>query len=253
MIEPARRGVVRVERTQGSGHTTLSLAGVLDGTTYLGVRDAVVKAALDAPPLVIVVVSELRAPSPAAWSVFTSARWLVVQWPDVPIALVCSHVEGRRTLSRNGIDRYVPVYGSIDAAVGAMTSHPRPVRRRARQSWAAVPSAVPSTRSFVSHWLEAWSLADFSATAGVVATVLVENVLRHTDSEPDVRVETDGTTVTIAVTDHSPVQACVREDVDTPNEMRALQIVHALTRVWGNTPTADGKVVWAVIGPENRL
>jgi hypothetical protein len=32
-----------------------------------------------------------------------------------------------------------------------------------------------------------------------------------------------------------------------------LEIVGALSRVWGNTRTSDGKVVWAVIGPENRL
>lgn len=253
MSQPDSRSQVRVHRTQTHSHTTLAMDGVLDGMTYLVVRDAVVKAALDSPPLVVVDVSELRAPSPSAWSVFTSARWMVNQWPDVPIALVCSHVEGRRTLARNGIARYLPVYGSIDAAAGPVASNARPSRRRARQSWPATPAAVTSTRSFVSHWLEAWSLDALSITAGVVASVFVDNVLRHTDSDPDVRLETDGVTVTVAVTDQNPTPACLREDVETPSRLSNLQYVRALSRIWGNTHTADGKVVWAVIGPENRL
>jgi hypothetical protein len=105
----------------------------------------------------------------------------------------------------------------------------------------------------VTHWLDAWSLAEFAPTAGVVATVLVDNVLQHTESDPDVRLETDGATVTVAVTDGSQSPACVREESEILGALSELQIVNALTRVWGNTPTPEGKVVWAVMGPENRL
>lgn len=253
MTQPESRSVVRVDRAQSPGHTTLTMDGVLDSTTYLSVRDAVVKAALDAPALVVVDVSRLQVPSPSAWSVFTSARWLVVQWPDVPIALVCSHVAGRRALARNGIVRYLPVYGGAMAAVDAMAGTVRPDRRRVRQTWPASPSAVASVRGFVSHWLHVWSLGDFAVTAGVVSTVLIENVLRHTASDPNVRLETDGVTVTVAVADQCSVPAGVSEDAEADGKLSELQIVGALTRVWGNTPTSDGKVVWAVIGPENRL
>lgn len=253
MNKPESLSPVHVQRSRSLGHTMLAVDGVLDGTTYLVIRDAVVKAALEAPALLLIDVTELHAPSPSAWSVFTSARWLVVQWPDVPIALVCSHVEGRRILARNGIARYLPVYGSVVSAADAMASNVGPTRRRVRQSWPASPSAVTSTRSFVSHWLEAWSLGEFTATACVVATVLVDNVLRHTESDPDVRLETDGVTVKVAVTDCNPVPACVHEDDEILNRLTELQIVRALTRAWGNTPTSMGKVVWAVIGPEHRL
>jgi hypothetical protein len=253
VTQPEPRSTVRVEWTQSLGHTTLAMDGVLDGTTHRLVRDAVVKAAMDAPSLVVVDVTELHAASPSVWSVFTSARWLVVQWPDVPIALVCSHVAGRRALARNGIARYLPVYGSSEAAVGAMAGTVRSNRRRVRQTWPSSPSAVASVRGFVSHWLHAWSLDGFAVTTGVVSTVLVENVLRHTESEPNVRLETDGVTVTVAVTDQSPAPACVPEEVQLLGRLSELQIVGALTRVWGNTPIAGGKVVWAVIGPENQL
>ena len=91
------------------------------------------------------------------------------------------------------------------------------------------------------------------ASATVVATVLVDNVLRHTDSAPDLRLETDGDTVVVAVTDGSRAAAVIREDAQTHGLISELHIVAALTRVWGNSPTTDGKVVWAVLGPENRL
>lgn len=247
------RSQVRMGRTITPADTTLIMDGVLDATTYHSVRDAIVKAALDAPPLVLVDVTALWAPSPSAWAVFTSARWLVVDWPDIPIGLVCSHVAGRRMLARNGITRYLPVYGSVEAARTAMTSALDPSRRRVRQVWPASPAAVPSIRSFLAHWLEVWALDEFAATAGVVATVLVDNVLQHTESQPDVRLETDGLTVTVAVTDGSHTPACVREEDEVIGALSELHIVHALTRVWGNTPMHEGKVVWAVMGPENRL
>jgi hypothetical protein len=247
------RSALYIDRATTARHTTLTMQGVLDGSTYLSVRDAVLKAALDAPPLIVVDVTALQAPSPSAWAVFTSARWLVGDWPDIPIGLVCSHAVGRRALARNGIARYLPVYGSVAVATDAMAARAPAPRRRVRQVWPASPSAVASTRNFVAYWLRTWSQDGLVATASVVTTVLVENVLRHTGSDPDVRLETDGVTVTVAVTDGNPAQACVHEEDEALGVLSELQIVRALTRVWGNTPISDGKVVWAVMGPENRL
>jgi len=247
------RSRLHVGREVSPGHTSLVMDGVLDATTYRTVRDAVVKAALDAPPLVLVDVTALWAPASSAWSVFTSARWLVVDWPDIPIGLVCSHVAGRRMLARNGITRYLPVYAHVDAARDAMAEDFNPFRRRVRDVWPAAPEAVPSVRDFIAHWLHRWSLDEFAPIAGVVATVLVDNVLQHTESDPDVRLETDGRTVSVAVTDQSQSPACVREEDELEGALSELQIVQALTRVWANTPTREGKVVWAVMGPENRL
>ena len=36
-------------------------------------------------------------------------------------------------------------------------------------------------------------------------------------------------------------------------DVSGLAIVAALSRDWGSTPTASGKTVWAIIGPENQL
>lgn len=89
--------------------------------------------------------------------------------------------------------------------------------------------------------------------AKVVVTALVENVLRHTESEPGLRMEFDGAKVTVAVEDASNRPAGVRERPAAQGPPSGLRILTSLCRAWGNAPTTSGKTVWAVIGPENVL
>jgi len=232
----------------------LTAAGVLDGTTYLRVRDAIIKAALDEPSAVIVNVTALSVPAASAWSVFTSARWHISTWPDVPVFLVCAHQAGRDAIARNGVARYVPVYSSIDGALDALAERrPGKPRRRARAHLSASLASLRRSREVVAECLTAWSMTEFIPVTKVIVTAFVENVLQHTDSEPQMRLETDGVTVTVAVEDASHKSAGLREHSTGTTGPSGLGIVAALCRVWGNAPTAGGKTVWAVIGPENRL
>jgi hypothetical protein len=67
------------------------------------------------------------------------------------------------------------------------------------------------------------------------------------------RVETDGATATIAVSDASGAPAARLDSPTKGIDVSGLAIVEALSRAWGSTPTSSGKTVWAVIGPENQL
>ena len=231
--------------------TVLSPHGVLDSSTYRSLRDRIIKAALDEPKIVVVDISALSIPAESALAVFTSARWHVNVWPEVPIVLVCGHQEGRSAVARSGVTSYVPVFDTVHAAVGHLGDTPR-LRRRAR---AELPATVPSlqrARELVMGWLTAWCHPEMIPAAKVVVTTLVENVLQHTDSRPELRLEYDGVTVTVAVNDDSRTPASVREDV-TGAGPSGLKIIAAICRAWGNAPTPTGKTVWAVIGPENIL
>jgi anti-anti-sigma regulatory factor len=236
------------------GITVLTIRGVLDGTTYLSLRNEVITAALAEPVAVVVDVTQLDVPTESAFAVFTSARWHVVRWPEIPIVLVCEHPQGRDAIARNGIARYVPVYPAVDTAITAIAAarHPQH-RRRARADLPANTTSLRRSRDLVAEWLTAWSLTELIPVTKVVVTALVENVLMHTNSRPNVRLETDGTTVTVAVADASHVPASPREVARVNLPLSGLRIVGSLCRMWGNTPTPDGKTVWAVIGPENRL
>ena len=229
--------------------------GVLDSSTYRTLRDSVIKAALDEPRAVIVDVSDLVVPAESAWAVFTSARWHIGQWLDVPLLLVCSHRVARETIERNGITRYVRVYSTIDEAIASLSrTDERPVRYRARTELPRVLASVARSRELVTEWLTAWSQQPFIPSAKMVVTVLVENVLAHTDSAPVLRLETNGTTVTVAVEDQSTVLAGRREAaIGGGDRVSGLAILAAMCRHWGNAPTPTGKTVWAVIAPGNCL
>lgn len=233
--------------------TVLTAHGVLDTSTYRVLRDEIIKAALEEPSAVIVEVSNLTVPAESALAVFTSARWHVGRWPETPIILACSTIAGRSAIRRNGVARYVPVYPTVDDAIAALSKYPRGHRHRARANLPAEPSSLSQSRQLVGEWLTAWSKADLIPAAKVIVTALIENVLQHTDSAPNVRVETQGETVTVAVEDGSrtpPSLSETRMAADTPTGLR---FVDALSRVWGNLPTPSGKTVWAVIRPENQL
>jgi hypothetical protein len=237
------------------GVRVITAEGVLDTTTYLPLRDTLVKAALDGACAVIVEVTQLAVPAPSAWAVITSARWLIGEWPNVPMALVCAHDVGRREIARNGITRYVAVYETIKEASAALSiQSPTAYRRRARTEMLHTSASVAASRQFVSDWLTAWSQAELIPVAKLVVTVLMENAIAHTESAPGLRIESMDELVTIAIEDKCGDPA-VRRELSTKgaDEVSGLAIVAAMCRAWGNSPTPAGKTVWATIGPENRL
>lgn len=251
---PESEPTIRIDEASHRDVSILVMDGVLDSSTYRTVRDTVIKAALDEPRAVIVDVDRLRVPSASAWAVFTSARWHVSIWPDVPVALVCARPQVRRALAGGGVTRYVPVHPTRDSALEALCSQPITLRRRARSELPASRVGVGLARAMITDWLTQWGQEDLVPVAATVATVLVENVLEHTQSAPALIVESCRKSVTVAVEDRSGHLPGRHEDAYRGAEIvSGLAIVSALCRAWGATPTLSGKTVWALLGRENRL
>ncbi len=243
---------VRIRVSPRPGYVLVSMAGTLDSWTYRDVRDSVIKAALDQHDAVVVDVCDLVVPAMSAWAAFTSARWHVSVWPDVPVILISADEAARASINRSGVTRYVPLVADETEAVAAIGVGD--FRRRARKELNTSPTSVGAGRRFVTECLVAWSRNDVILTASAVVSVLVENVLIHTRSQPSVTVEAAGDHVTIAVSDDDPRAAVRHESADnSAHTVSGLAVVAALTRAWGCIPTAGGKTVWALIGPENRL
>ena len=151
--------------------------------------------------------------------------------------LVCGHPAGRSAITRNGVTRYVPVYPSIRAAIDAASCvDSPPLRRRARAELPAQLTSLRRARELVTDWLTVWSQPELIPVAKVVVTAFVENVLQHTDSRPGVRLEYDGSAVTVAVSDASHLPAGPREEPKSCAAPSGLHIVSALSRAWGNAP-----------------
>lgn len=252
MVKPA--GSLSVHAESLHSDCLLTISGVLDTVTYLELRNAIIKAALDQPRVVLVDVSKLQVPAPSAWSVFTSARWHVSTWPDVPIMIVCPHESGRESIARNGVARYVPAYPSVETALATLVDQGNSFKRRIRAELPAAPASLRLARRTVAEVLREWSLPELVAVATVIVNVFVENVLEHTESAPVLRLESKGTTVSVAVEDGNPMLPVRHENRSLGGErVSGLAIVAAVCRVWGSLPTVSGKTVWAVVGPENKL
>lgn len=249
-----QRSVVRIDTEAQRDVPILAVDGVLDSFTYRSLRDTVIKAALDEPRAVIVDVDRLAVPASSAWTVFTSARWHVGIWPDIPILLVCAKPEARRAIVAGGVARYVPVYASREAALEAALSRSLEMRRRARAELPHTRGSLGLARAVVTDWLTEWDCREVIPVASTVATVFVENVLDHTESAPVLLIESYRDAVTVAVEDGSDRLPSRHEDADRGAEIvSGLAIVSALCRMWGSTPTSTGKTVWALVGRENEF
>ncbi|MCK8645749.1 STAS domain-containing protein [Mycobacterium colombiense] len=245
---------VRIHPESRQDAATLVVDGVLDSSTYRTVRDAVIKAAIDEPRAVVVDVNGLRAPSPSAWTVFTSARWHVSVWPDVPILLVCADPRVQREVAKAGVTRYVPIYARLELALDAVRRRALSVRRRARTELARNISSLDTARSMIADWLTRWGVPEAIPAAATVATVFVENVLDHTESAPALIVESYQDSVAVAVEDGNSHLPGRHEDADRGADLvSGLAIVSALCRAWGATPTSSGKTVWGSVGRETQL
>jgi hypothetical protein len=103
----------------------------------------------------------------------------------------------------------------------------------------------------VTDWLWDWGQGDMIRAATVIATELVDKVVAHTDSEPVLRVETDGATVTIAVSDHGAALPALIETTYDTFRLSGLRVIAALADAWGCVESIDGKTVWATMWTSN--
>jgi hypothetical protein len=251
-IVAGQRGELRIRATDVTDARLLTLHGELDAVTFGPLRDTIVKAALDEPPAVIIDVTDLTARDDPAWAVFATARWQIAEWPDVPIGLVCAHDYGQNALQRNGITRHVPVYTTLQTAAAELAADElRRYRRRAHAALPALKTSIRRSRELTAQWLTEWTRTDFIHAVSIVATELVELALADADNALSLRVESDGSTVAVAVQHVDVTRTRLRKSVD--DAVSGLDLVAGNCRVWGSYTSAAGNTVWAVIGPENRF
>ncbi|ORA37878.1 hypothetical protein BST20_12155 [Mycobacterium branderi] len=246
------RSALSITTTPAADACVLTVGGILDDTTYRPLHDAIVKAALDEPAAVITDISRLAIREEPALAVFTSARWRVADWPDIPMGLVCAHRHGQSALRRNGITRYVPVYATVESAVTDLVAQgARRYRRRASADLPAHESSIARCREMVNHWLTGWSRTDFCHAASTVAAILVEDVLADTDTKFAIRLETDGSTVAVAVQYVSTALTMGHQPVEGAGSRR--DVLAAASRASGSYTNGFRRTAWAAIGPENRF
>ena len=120
-----------------------------------------------------------------------------------------------------------------------------------------VAESVPAARHFVVDVLRAWGLAALDADAAIVVSELTTNALRHAGSPFRAIIDRQHDGVRIGVEDTARDTLTRRStDSDDPSG-RGVDIIEALSRRWGSTELAAGKLVWAelveTVGPVDAV
>ncbi len=220
--------------------------GVLDALSYRDFRDTMIKFAVEAPRVVIVVIDQLDVPLSSALTAFTSAALHVSDWPGVPIVIVTDRTDQVLVLDGTRISRFVSVFPDVAAAVAAARQPPR--CRRVTLELGHDLLSARRARLFVRSTCHRWRIAELSGDAEQIATELVENSVLHAQSRPELRLELRRGLLTVAVSDDSPHEAVLVERLSSMERGIGLRIVAKRAKAWGCSPRfGGGKVVWAVL------
>ncbi|WPB88808.1 ATP-binding protein [Streptomyces malaysiensis] len=113
------------------------------------------------------------------------------------------------------------------------------------------PSSVPRARRLTLAQVTAWTLHEFADDAELLVSELVTNALRHAGGP--IRLTLSRCSVDRAfrceVADEGPGQPRVCRPCDEDEGGRGLHLLDMLSRCWGSTCTAAGKVVWFELHP----
>ncbi|OXM63563.1 anti-anti-sigma factor [Amycolatopsis vastitatis] len=237
---PVRLAIGRREEA-----TVVTVTGELNVASYPSLRDGLLKIATDVPDGLVADISGLTIEDASLVSVFSLVAMRIGDWPGIPFTVVAGTPGHRVLLHRHVVDRYVPVRADLAAAVVALD---HPVRRRCEHVFPRAGGSSARAREFVTAKLAEWGVPELAEDARFIVTELVENVLRHTTSEPRLRLDLRRGVCTVAVADHDTRPAMLLERLSPFEPGMGLKLVAQIARTWGCSRSwAGGKVVWAVL------
>jgi len=113
----------------------------------------------------------------------------------------------------------------------------------------AEPASVGQGRRFLRRTLDDWSRPDLADTAGLLASELLSNAVRHAAGPLRLRLRLDGEELSVEVRDANPAVPRARRAGPDQECGRGLLLVQALATAWGTRPTSEGKTVWFSLAP----
>ncbi|MGW3963705.1 ATP-binding protein [Amycolatopsis sp. NPDC005003] len=239
---------VALEVSKRPQSALVTVSGALDLAGYGFLRDGLLKVAADGPPRLVADLEALAIGELSPSTVFPFVAKRIAEWPGIPFAVVTRRPQHLLAFHRHGIERFVPVHPSVAAAE---TAQDTPIRRTARKVLPRIDDAATLARTFVREHALRWQVPEFIDGSTLVAGELVRNVLEHTASEPDVRLDLRRQLLSVSVADGSDRPAVLLERADIREPGLGLRIVADTAQAWGSSRRwSGGKIVWAVLKSE---
>ncbi|BBH71261.1 hypothetical protein ACTI_79460 [Actinoplanes sp. OR16] len=220
----------------------LTVSGTLDRVTGDALGAAVRRSLSSLPERLLLDVGRLHVTDPLALTTLGAVVCQTAEFPGVPIVVCGADRPTRDALAASSDCAGLELADDCDRALAAAGDQPAPqgVRVRLRP----VPEACRQVRHLVGQACAAWQRSDLTATATLVATELVANVVRHAHTTMRFTFELRGNRLIMAVRDGSLRMPRTLDPAVTDAGGRGLRLVRDLTDAWGVLPVSDGKVVW---------
>lgn len=236
--------VCRPERDLPVG--LLAVSGTLDLVTADALEQAVRNSLVVEPRVLLIDIAGLVVADPRALDALSEVVCQTAEWPAVPIVLCGPGEETARAVAAWPDCAAVAVAESCEQALADAAAAPEPPRIRVRLR--PVPDACRQVRQLVTQACAAWHRGELAATAALVATELVANVVRHAHTTMEFTVGVRDGRMSLAVRDGSRRLPRLADAKLSDAGGRGLRLVRELTDSWGVLPISDGKVVWTRIG-----
>ena len=224
----------------------LRVSGSLDPVTGDALQQAVRDSLATEPVRLLIDVADLHIVDPDGLSSLSAVVCQTQEWPNVPIVLCGAGPETRAAIEATPDCAELLYAADCDAALAEYDEEPEPPTVRARLR--PVPDACRQVRQLVTQACEAWHRSDLAATAALIATELVANVVRHAHTTMEFTLGLRDGRLSMAVRDGSRRLPEPVEPGLTSAGGRGLWLVRDLTEAWGVLPVSDGKVVWTHLG-----
>jgi hypothetical protein len=237
---------VRHEVDGGQAYPVLRLIGVLDAASALSIRSCLFTLLSGQPEAIVVDVRQLVIGEPAAVAVLAEAAQEAAAWPGCHLMLCTDPcVAG---WSAAGL----PIRPAPEDAFAAL-GPPQP-RRFLSMSLEPVLGAARRSRELVTEGCVRWDLPDLAGPACIVVTEMVNNVVAHAHTTMTVMLALHGESMSVAVRDrstHAPRFTGAPVPV-TSYGGRGLLLIDSVAQRWGSLVLDEGKVVWALLDPDDR-
>jgi anti-sigma regulatory factor (Ser/Thr protein kinase) len=221
----------------------LRVSGVLDLVTSDALRRAVARSLSAQPETLLIDVAGLSVEDPQGLEALRDVVGATATWPAVPIVLCGAGSDTVAALAASPDSVSVGTAPDCEMAQHEFTERARPPRLRLRP----VPDACRQVRHLVNQACATWQHRELAATAALVATELVANVVRHAHTTMEFTVALRDGSMWLSVRDGSRRLPRAADPGVTEAGGRGLRLVRELTDSWGVLPISDGKVVWSRI------
>jgi anti-sigma regulatory factor (Ser/Thr protein kinase)/anti-anti-sigma regulatory factor len=224
----------------------LKVSGTLDLLTSDALAQAVRNSLSNQPEKLLLDIADLEISDPLGLVVLGDVVCQTAEWPAAPIVLCGADPGTAEALAASPDCADLETAESCAKALAEAGEEPEP--RRIRVRLRPVPEACRQVRQLVTQACAAWQQKELAATAALIATELVTNVVRHAHTTMEFTLGLRDGRLCVTVRDGSRRLPRPADPGVSDAGGRGLNLVRALTDSWGVLPTTDGKVVWTQFG-----